>query len=809
MKTLWQDIRFSVRMMLKLPSFTFIAVMTLALGIGANTAIFSLVNAVLLKPLQFNEPERLVMVWEDASFLGAPNDTPAPGNYADWKAQNKVFEDMAALSFQSFNLTGGSGEPERVNAYATTANFFPMLGVKPEIGRVFTSEEDKPEAGKVAVISFNLWQSRYGGERGILEKNISLNGESYKVIGVMPAEFQFLVSNVNIWTPAQFTPKTLADKDSHYLNVVARLRKDVTVEQAQAEMKTIMARIVKDSGESDKLSVAVVPLSEQLSGNVRRPFILLLVAVAFVLLIACANIANLQLSRAASRTKEIAIRTALGAGRTRIVRQLLTESLLLSIVGGLLGLLLAVWSFTFLQQLIPQNIALSAKLNLDVRVLGFSLLISLFTGVIFGLVPALQIAGTDVQSSLKQEGRGGSGIGKSKLRSGLIIAEVALSLILLIGAGLLIQTVYKLRYQDLGFRSENVLTIRTNLTTKKYEDHTKRVAFYDDVLERVRHLPGVVSAGYTNTVPLVWIGGGSGLSIEGRPANPDEVVNALQRYISADYLQTMGMQLRYGRFFNESDSAQTEPVVIINETFARAFWANESPLGKRIKVGQPDNDKRPWLTIVGVTKDIKGRGLDAEVKPEMYAPYRQVNYNAWAAPKDLAIRTSVEPMSIVGSVRQVIKDVDPDQPVSNIRTMDEILGAQVLQQRLGMTLMVFFAALALLLAAIGIYGVLSYFVTGHTQEIGVRMALGAKTGDILAIVLKKGMGLAFAGLAIGLASSFALTRYIRSLLYGISANDWKTFIIVSLVLTGVALIACLIPARRATKVNPIVALKHE
>ncbi len=808
MKTIWQDIWFSVRMMLKRPGFTLIAVITLALGIGANTAIFSLVNAVLLRHLPFNEPDRLVMVWEDASFLGASQDTPAPGNYADWKAQNNVFEDMAALQFQSFNLTG-DGEPERVTVFATTANFFPMLGAKPEIGRIFSQEEDKPEANKVAVISHSLWQNRYAGERGVLEKNILLNGESYKVIGVMPAEFQFLMSGVNIWTPIRFTQKNLADRDAHYLNVVARLKKDVTPEQAQAEMKTIMARIVKASGESEQLSVSVIPLSEQLSGNMRRPFFMLLVAVGFVLLIACANIANLQLSRASTRTKEIAIRTALGAGRWRIIRQLLTESLLLAIIGGILGLLLAEWSFAFLQQLIPQNIALSAKLGLDTRVLGFSLLISLFTGVIFGLAPALQIAKTDVQSTLKQDGRSGAGTGKNKLRNALIISEVALSLMLLVGAGLLVQTVYKLRYQDLGFQSENVLTLRTSLSNKKYEEHSKRVSFYDGVLERVKHLPGVVSAGYTTTVSLAWTGGGSGLSIEGRPENPNEVINATQRYISPDYLQTMGIQLRDGRFFSEGDNEKTQSVVIINETFARTFRANENPLGKRIKVGEPDNDKRPWLTIVGVTKDIKARGLDADVKPEMYAPYHQVNYNTWAAPRDLAIRTSVEPMSIAGAVRQAVKEVDPDQPVSNIRTMDEILGTLVLQRRLGMMLIVFFASLALLLAALGIYGVLSYFVTAHTQEIGVHMALGAKSTNILAMVLKKGMALALAGLAIGLIASFALTRLIQSFLFDIGPNDWLTFTIVSLILTGVALIACFVPARRATKVDHMIALRYE
>jgi putative ABC transport system permease protein len=793
--------------------FTVVAVLSLALGIGANTAIFSLVNAVLIKALPFADPDRLVMVWEDASFAGFPRNTPAPANYADWKAQNQVFEEIAAVDWRNFNLIG-DGDPEKIVAFGVTANFFPMLGIKPQLGRTFLTEEDKPGAGKVAVISYKLWQNRFGGERSIVGKDMLLDGEKYRVIGVMPAGFQFLQSYINLWVPIGFTQEELASRGSHYLTVIARMKPGVTFEQANTDIRTIQQRIaLNHPAGAGRIGAYILPLREQLAGEAKRPLVILLVAVGFVLLIACANIANLLLARAANRHKEIAIRTALGASRLRILRQLLTESLLLSVLGAAIGLLFASWSFSFLGQLIPESMSLSTSLTIDLRVLGYTLLISLLTAVIFGLAPSLQASKIDLNEALKQAGgRTGLSAGSNKFRNGMVIVEVALALVLLISAGLLIQTFFKLINQYAGLRPENVLTLRTGLPLNKYDSHSKRVAFYDRVLERVRALPGVISAGYTTTVPLEWKGGTSGFMVEGRSIK-DMVDQGLSfdanhRQVSTDYLKSIGILLREGRYFSDNDNERSMPVVIVNETMARQYWPGEEALGKRFKIGDPDS-KNPWMTVVGIVTDVRQMGIDEPVKAEMYIPHKQIKSHAFFAPRDLVIRTSVEPMSLAAAVRREVNTVDPDQPVSNIRTMDEILGEQTSSRRLGMTILSVFAGLALLLASLGIYGVLSYFVVQHTSEIGVRAALGAQKRDILGLVMKKGMKLALFGVATGLAASAGLTRLMASLLYGVSATDPFTFVVIALLLLTVALLACYIPARRASKLDPIVALKYE
>ncbi len=818
MQTLIKNIRYGLRGLRKNPGFAIVAVLSLALGIGANTAIFSLINAVLLRPLPFPDPDRLVMVWEDASFAGFPQNTPAPANYADWRSRNQVFEDLAAIDARSFDIVG-DGEPEKVQAFAVTANFFPMLGVKPALGRAFIREEDKPEASKVVMLSYGLWQRRYGGEKKIIGKDILLSGEKYTVVGVMPARFQFMAPYIRLWVPVAFTSEELAKRGSHYLTVVGRIKKGVTLEQANFDIKNIQQQISRDHpNQAGRITAYVMSLSEQLKGKSKRPFLVLLVAVGFVLLIACANIANLLLSRAANRRREIAVRTALGASRARIFGQLITESVLLASVAGALGILLATWSFTFLKQLVPVDVELSTTLDLDLRVLGFAILISLLTGVIFGLAPALQASKIDLNEALKQggAGRGGGGgwgggrsiFGSDRLRNLLIVGEIALALVLLVGAGLSIQTFINLQSQYAGLQPDNVLTLRTGLPRWKYKDHAKRVAFYNQVLERVESLPGVRSAGYTTSVPLEWKGGTSGFWVEGGQIDRSLSYDVNHRQVSASYLQAMGVPLRQGRYFEEGDNLQTMPVAIVNETMARQYWRNQDPLGKRFKVGDPDDDI-PWVTIVGVAADVRQMGPDEPVKAEMYLPYRQITTHIWFAPRDLVIRTSVEPMSIVSAVRQEIHMVDPDQPVSNIRTMDEILGEATATRRLGMTLMTIFAALALVLASLGIYGVLSYFVTQHTSEIGVRMALGAQRLDILGLVLKKGMGLSLIGVGIGLISAFGLTRLMKSLLYGVSATDPLTYILIALVLVAVAALACYLPARRAMKVDPISALRYE
>ncbi len=808
METLWQDLRFGLRQLLGKPGFTLIAVLSLALGIGANTAIFSLVDAVLLRPLPFSDPDRLVMVWEDAAKVGFPRNTPAPANYVDWKTQNKVFEDMAAVTYGSYALTD-EGEPEKVESQNVTFNFFPLLGVKPIQGRIFTEEEDKPGANRVALVSYGLWQRRFGGDPALVGKEILLDGRKYNVLGVMPSGFQFLAKEVGIWTPAAFSPEELANRGGHYLTVVARLKPGISIAQAGTDIAAVTQRInqANPTPAGFELGSVVISLREQLAGDVRPALIVLLVAVGFVLLIACANIANLLLARGAARYREIAVRTALGAGRRRIVRQLLTESVLLAIAGGATGLLFAWLSFSFLKQIIPNSMALNASVRIDAKVFGFTMLLSLLTGVIFGLVPAFQAAKVDLNEALKQSGgRTGTGVGHRRLRSALVVTEIALALVLLVGAGLLIQTFLRLRALDIGVNPENVLTLRTSLPRSKYSELPKRAAFYEQVLERVRAVPGVVAAGYTTAVPLTWKGGTNGFTVEGREQGPGQDANS--RQASTGYMETMGVKLREGRFFNQHDDAQSQPSAIINETMARQYWPGDRAVGKRFKLGDPDST-RPWVTVVGIIGDIKEMGLEAAPKPEMFFPYQQLPETLWNMPRDLTVRTTGDPLSITATVRQAIWSVDPSQPISNVRTMEEILSEEVAQRRIGMTLLVAFAGLALLLASLGIYGVLSYSVTQRTQEIGIRMALGAGRRDVLQQVMGNGLRLAGAGVAIGLGVSFALTRLMTGLLFGVSASDPRTLIGVTVLLTAVALLACYIPARRATKIDPMIALRYE
>jgi putative ABC transport system permease protein len=786
-----------------------VAVLIIALGMGANTAIFSLVRAVLLRPLPFADPDRLVMIWEDATFIGFPKNTPAPANYVDWKTRNEVFEDMAALRTQDFNLTG-DGEPEKVYAYGVTPNFFSLLGVEPALGRTLADDDGRPENLRVAVISYPLWQSRYGGEQSIVGREILLDDEKYAVVGVMPRGFQVLDPSVRIWVPAGFTPQMLANRGSHYLQVFGRMKPGVTVDMANGDIKTITAQIASDHpDEAGQLGAYVVSLSEELSGETRKPLIVLLVAVAFVLLIASANLANLLLSRALGRSKEVAVRTALGASRTRLVRQLLTESVLLSLVGGLAGVLMAVWSFEFLSHLIPPGLRLFVDLRIDLVVLAFTLVLSMITGIFFGLAPALQSLKVDLNEALKQGGgRTSLSTGHRRLQNAMIIGEVALAMVLLVGAGLLIKTFARLRDQYSFLSPDGVLALRTQLPENRYEQPAKRFAFYSQVLERVKALPGVNSAGYTTSVPLDWKGGTNGISIEGRPVERGVEYDANHRQISEDYFKTIGIALEQGRFFNEGDNEQTIPVAIINRTMAREFWPGEDPIGKRFKSSGPESTD-PWIEIVGVVADVKQMGAEKPVKAEVYMPYRQVAEQPWYAPRDLVIRTSVPPMSLASVVTNKVHEIDADQPVSNIRTMKEVLGEEFGLRETGTTLLGVFAGLALVLAAIGLYGVLSYFVSQRISEFGVRMALGAESRDILLLVLKRGMALALVGLAIGTAASFALTRLMQSLLFEVSASDPIVFGSIALLLAGVAFAACVIPALRAARVDPMIALRYE
>jgi putative ABC transport system permease protein len=811
MDSLFKDIRYGVRGLLKRPAFTAIAVITLALGIGANTAIFSLVNAVLLRALPYGNADRLVMVWEDASFANFPKNTPAPANFVDWRTQNHSFEDMAAMNYLSFNLTG-EGEPEKIEANAVTANFFSLLQVQPALGRGFSPDEDKPQGSKAAVVSYELWQRVLGGENSVVGKNILLNGEKFTVIGVMPAGFQFLDSEVNLWVPAAFTQEELSNRGGHYLTVFARLKSGLSLSEAQADIRAITQRIAHDYPDAaGRLGSSVVPLRDELAGDVRRPLILLLGAVGFVLLIACANIASLLLSRTSARRREIALRAALGAGRSRIVRQLLTESVVLAGAGGLLGMICAFWSFAFLRQIVPESMAASANLRLDWQMLLFTLAISFATGILFGLVPAVQASRLNLNDALKQGSlRGGIGSG-GRLRSVLVSAEVALALVLLIGASLLLQTFFSLRNQYSSLNAGNVLTLRTQLPRSKYGTVAQRAAFYKQVLEKVQTLPGVTAAGYTTTIPLVWKGGTSGFYPEGLTIDQARAsglsFDSNHRQISANYLKAMGIAVVRGRLFSDADNEQSQYVAIVNETMARQYWPGQEAIGKRFKVGDPEEDV-PWVTVVGIATDVHQMGPDVPVKAEMYFPYSQ-GQTGFYAPRDLVVRTSVDPLSVVGAIRREIRAVDQDQPVANVRTMDEVLGKEIAPRRIAMTLLMTFAALALVLASIGIYGVLSYFVAQSTQEIGVRLALGAGQFDVLKLVVGRGMKPALIGLGIGLLAALLLTRLMTSLLFGVSATDSTTFIGVSGLLLAVALLACYIPARRASKVDPLVALRYE
>jgi putative ABC transport system permease protein len=814
MQTFWQDLRFGARMLMKKPGFTIVAVITLALGIGANAAVFSLINAVLLKPLPFYEPERLVMVWEEASFAGFPRQDPAPANYMDWKSRQSVFEDMAALAFTNFRLTG-DGEPQQIFANSVTASFFPLLGIAPALGRTFSPEEEKSGMNKVVVLSHKLWQMRYGGVGDIIGREILLDDEKYSVIGVMPSEFQFMGSYIGLWVPMAYEQEEWTNRKSHHLNVVARMKRGVSLRQAQAEIQTItqgIARQYPRESFDGKMGSVTLPLHDQLAGESGRQLTVLLAAVGFVLLIACANIAGLLLARAAGRRKEIAVRAALGAGRGRIARQLLTESLLLAAAGGLAGLLLASWSFAFLEKFIPEGMTLSTSLTIDGRVLAYTLLLALLTGVIFGLAPALQASKVDLNEVLKEGGQASSVTGGARLRGAMVVFQIAMAVALLVGAGLLIQTIHKLQGQYSLLQPEKILTMRTRLPHSKYGEMWQRKNFYDQTLARVKTLPGVISAGFTTMVPLQWKGGSSAFRPEDGRLIPGSSYDALQRQVTADYLQTMSIPLRQGRYFDETDNERSMPVAIINETMARQYWLDQSALGKRFRLGDSDSIAkrwRQWITVVGVVADVRQMGVDAPVKAEMYLPYQQHGFNQWMAPYNLAIRVSGDPMSLVAAVSREIHAVDPNQPISVIATMAKLLGEETQQRWVGMILLATFAGVALTLAALGIYGVLAYFVAQRTREIGVRLALGAQTRDVMSMVMRQGMRLTLFGIGIGLIGGYALARLMKSLLFGVSAADPLTFAAVAALLASVAMAACYIPARRAMKVDPVVALRSE
>ena len=801
MPTFLADLRYGLRLLRRAPGFTVIAICALALGIGANTAIFSTLDAVLLRPLPYEDPDRVMMVYEDASSIGFARNTPAPANYFDWRAQNHVFTDMAATRGHSMSLTG-DGSPEQIYGLMVTPNFFSVLGVRPLIGRTFTDEEDR-DAAQVAVISYGLWQRRYSGDASVLNRPILLDDARYTVIGVMPRDFVYQDRDRGFWIPINITPAFRATRGSHYLSVVARLKPDATLERASDEMVAIANRLKQQYPDENRYTGAVVvPIKEALLGNTRIELLVLMAAAGCVLLIACANLASLLLARAVVRKRELAVRAALGAGRGRLIRQMITEGAMLSLAGGTLGLGLSLAGMKILEGLVPLGLPSTARPAVDLRLLGFTLVLSLFTGLLFSIVPAIQAARASLNDALKQGGRSGADVRGRATRDALVVLEVAIALVLLTGAGLMIQTMAKLRAVDLGFRADHLLTMRTALGPN-YSDKVKRLGYYQRILQQTTALPGVESAAFASTLPFQSIGNTRGFRIEGVAPDLSFSPDALFRCATSTYLQTLGVKLREGRLFDGSETPTSAPVLIINETFARHFWPKEPAIGHRISVDYP-NPK--WRTVIGVVADVQERGYDLRMKPGIYVPATQMD--GWT-PDYLVIRSQVSPLALTPAVRRVIAAVDPEQPVSNVQTMDQIIDANVAVREQQMTLLGAFAGLALLLASIGLYGVLAYAVTQRSREIGLRMALGANAANVTRLVIGHGIALTGGGLIIGLMGAWAGTRALKNLLYGVSATDPATFAAVAALLTLVSLAACWIPARRACRVDPIVVLREE
>ena len=805
METLFKDIRYGIRSLARHPGFTAIAVITLALGIGANTAIFSVVNAVLLRPLPFADPERIVWLWDTQPQLSnAPASLP---DFLDWKEQNRSFEHLAAFQSGNMFLDAGNGT-EDVPVGLVTPETFELFRVRPVLGRTFTDAETLPgERSRLAVLSYSMWQNQFGSDPNVVGRTIQLSGTAHTIIGVMQAGFSF-PDRAQLWRPLPIDPKEL-DRGPHYLRVLGRLKRDVSLGQAQADISAVAARLAQQYPE--KIAghgVKLERLTDVVVGDVGLALFVLLGAVGFVLLIACANLANLMLARVGARQKEIAVRTALGASRLHIVRQLLTESIMLAVVGGAAGLLLAIWAVSWVVSLSPDTIPRVREISVDPRVAGFTLLISIVTGVLFGLAPALQVSRPDLTDALKESGRTTSGLRGSRLRGALVMSEVALSLVLLVGAGLMIRSFAKLNQVDPGFSPDRVLTLGVTLLRNKYPADEQVGPFYSQILERAAATPGVLSVAAISELPLSGSNTSDYFTIEGRPAvTKEEEPLTEYRIVTPRYFESMGIGLLAGRDFAETDTRQSPNVVVINDAFARRHFGQESPLGHRIKLQGQERDP---LLIVGVVGNVRDFGLDEQPTPEAYVPFLQDPLSkTYQRSMTIVARTRSDPGGLAASLRTALTSMDKSLPVNAIKPMTDYLHDSLSRRRFNMVLLIAFSGVALVLAAIGIYGVISYGVAQRTREMGIRMALGARSRDVLKLVVRQAMMLTLGGVALGLLASFALTRLMKSLLFSVSVTDPLTFAAIALLLTLIALLACLIPAVRATKVDPLVALRYE
>ena len=811
MSGLLQDLRVATRVLLKRPGFALVMVATLALGIGANSAIFSVVNALLLRPLPYSDANQLVTIWGALPTHGLLQLNASAPEFVDYRDRNHSLSGIAAYASLGRNLTGGA-EPERISTTFVTHSFFEVLGVSPLYGRSFISEEDQPGNNRVAILSYSLWKRYFPPASNPVGQSITLDGVAHTVVGVMPQNFNFPDSETQLWKPMGFDADDLSENNrgSHYLSIIARIKPGLTLEQTNSDLAAIAQTLQTEHPgfyEADSgWTVAAFRLQEELVGEARQPLLMSLAVVAFVLLIACANMANLLLGRAASRRREVAIRIALGASRWQLIRQLLMESLLLSVAGGVVGILLAAWSRDLLTGLMPVGLQHS-EIPLDATVILFTATLSLVTGFLFGLAPAIQSSKLELTETLKESSTATSeGKSRHRLRRLLVISEMALAMLLLVGAGLMIKSLYKLQKVDLGFNPSNVLTMRLSLPRTIYPKPYTQRAVFDGLMDRLHGLPNVKSVGIVNYLPLSGSNNRRNVQVEGAPENP---INVEFRFCNSDYFKVLGIAPIAGRLFDDGDRQDTLYVAVVNETFVKVFLNNENPLGKRIKMGVLHSPFR-WLSVVGVIKDIKHKGPDTDSTPEMYVPYSQPPLPDWNVDSMfVAVRTGGEPIGAISAVSKAVREVDKELPIYSVQTMEQLLSKNIAPRRFNMQLISLFSALALVLASIGIYGVMSFSVAQRTKELGIRMALGARSGNILSLILQEGIVLALIGGGTGVIAALLLTQLMTKLLFGIAPRDITSFAAAAFALLVVAFIACYLPARRATKVDPLVALRYE